>query len=387
MKNSPSRETTLALSCSCFTSYFRPNVDNGGGLWLNYSRLKSLPSQEKLCDFHCSTIRRIFAKRNFIDSLSESDVKRFCNLTELYMPSNCLGALPANIGYLRSLVTLNLDGNRISLLPNSISNLISLNNLILRDNLLEKLPNDLGNLSNLKFVDLSINKFSTFPKSILQCRNLKKIWISKNRLLYLPTEISIHKTIEEVNVSYNSLIYLPADLGRSEKLRSIRISENRLLNTIPGAMSNKLGFCVGVATIPSLAGLQTHLGLKAIEFTSDDFGKVLVLQPHGVVKAESHIHGDYIPSLEEIVLRFITKQHGLRKNVLSRLRPINSIVHNIVSQPPLAHCRHCDEALFKYRLAAHAGVVPVFPSNNHHVHIIDYYCSNSCVLAVKNKTP
>ena len=69
------------------------------------------------------------------------------------MPTYCkfkLDTLPANIGELDALKTLNLKNNKIGALPEEISGLDNLEKLILESNRLKSFPESIGTLKNLE---------------------------------------------------------------------------------------------------------------------------------------------------------------------------------------------------------------------------------------------
>jgi Leucine-rich repeat (LRR) protein len=90
--------------------------------------------------------------------------------------------IPAEIGYLTSLETLDLPLNEISEIPAEIGNLSNLKVLDLSYNYISEIPEELGNLSNLEKLDLSSNPemiengnpITSLPDSLNRLENLKE---------------------------------------------------------------------------------------------------------------------------------------------------------------------------------------------------------------------
>lgn len=90
-----------------------------------------------------------------------ADVLDRTDLTELDLSDNRLtGALPAEIGRLRNLRTLDASGNQMTGVPAEVGRLSELETLDLSDNRLTGLPLELGNLKKLRVLDLRGNDVS-----------------------------------------------------------------------------------------------------------------------------------------------------------------------------------------------------------------------------------
>ena len=90
-------------------------------------------------------------------------------VTELDLSYNNLsGAIPPDIGQLRSLESLGLGGNDLTSLPPEIGQLRNLESLDLRYNRLASLPPELGRLQSLRWLFLSGNPLTSLPPEICQ---------------------------------------------------------------------------------------------------------------------------------------------------------------------------------------------------------------------------
>ncbi|XP_016121133.1 leucine-rich repeat protein SHOC-2-like, partial [Sinocyclocheilus grahami] len=85
-----------------------------------------------------NSMRLDLSKRSI--HLLPSSIKELTQLTELYLYSNKLQSLPAEVGCLSGLVTLALSENSLTSLPDSLDNLKKLRMLDLRHNKLREIP-------------------------------------------------------------------------------------------------------------------------------------------------------------------------------------------------------------------------------------------------------
>ncbi|RDK87042.1 leucine-rich repeat domain-containing protein [Marinirhabdus gelatinilytica] len=126
--------------------------------------------------------------------------------------NNLNGELPASIGNLTHLRTLELSFNKIEgNLPTTIGNLKNLQTLALNGNaLVGEIPSSVGNLTNLKQLHLSSNQLSG----------------------NVPSEINNLTALEVFNVFDNQLVgALPVQLANNSNLKELMIAENKFTNT------------------------------------------------------------------------------------------------------------------------------------------------------------
>ena len=104
------------------------------------------------------------------------------------MPTYCkfkLDTLPANIGELDALKTLNLKNNKIGALPEEISGLDNLEKLILESNRLKSFPESIGTLKNLEILYAHHNQITSLPSSFVELTNLQVLWLHFNNISFL----------------------------------------------------------------------------------------------------------------------------------------------------------------------------------------------------------
>jgi GTPase SAR1 family protein len=152
-----------------------------------------------------------------------------------------LTQLPAEIGQLTNLQTLELESNRLTQLPAEIGQLINLYSLYLLDNRLTQLPAEIGQLTNLQELNLESNRLTQLPAEIGQLTNLQKLNLESNRLTQLPAEIGQLTNLQELSLNENSLLLTPPpeivtqgmhemlSFLRAIQLESIRRYEAKLL--------------------------------------------------------------------------------------------------------------------------------------------------------------
>ncbi|MEI7652600.1 MAG: leucine-rich repeat domain-containing protein [Verrucomicrobiota bacterium] len=127
-----------------------------------------------------------------------------------------LNTLPAEIGRLTNLKTLNLDNNQLTTLPSEIGSLTNLKTLNLSENQLTTLPSEIGRLTNLQVLALDCNQFSTLPSEIGRLTNLKTLNLSGNQLSTIPAELKHLTNLTDLYLDrtlVNQVALNPRDIG------------------------------------------------------------------------------------------------------------------------------------------------------------------------------
>jgi Leucine-rich repeat (LRR) protein len=153
------------------------------------------------------------------------------------------GAIPAEIGNLSRLHTLDISGNYLSgNIPPELGNLIRLEILYMCYNQLSgTIPGELGNLENLKKLYLINNELSgTIPPEIGRLKKLTKFDLSNNQLSGdIPAELGDMENLGWLDLSNNQLTgSIPQELGNIESLAIIYLNRNQLTGTIPVWLGN-----------------------------------------------------------------------------------------------------------------------------------------------------
>lgn len=149
-------------------------------------------------------------------------------LKVLLLKNNHLKKLPAAIGNLEHLVTLDLSKNELSELPPEIFTIKTLKCLKLSENQLSALPAEIGNFNRLQSLTLENNRLTTLPAEIGSLKNLNVLILSRNHLASLPPEIGELKLLTTLDVKLNSLKSIPPEIGRLQQLSSLDLRVNQL---------------------------------------------------------------------------------------------------------------------------------------------------------------
>lgn len=138
--------------------------------------------------------------------------------TSLSLPANNLfGSLPAALGSLSSLQTLDLSGNRLSgSVPAELGSLASLTNLDMSSNQLSgDLPAALSNLSSLTSLDISYNRLNASDTGLLAFLNtLSPGWADTQTMAPANLQVTNNKS-DNLQLSWTPIAYT-ADAGYYE---------------------------------------------------------------------------------------------------------------------------------------------------------------------------
>lgn len=144
-------------------------------------------------------------------------------IKELDISNNLLESLPANIGQLAQLVSLNASNNQ-----------------------LKAVPIELGDLSELKQLNLSYNKLNdsqpepssykstiALPRSFRKLKSLEELKLDKNEFKAVPVEIVDLNKLKTFSISKNQLTQAPDWMNRMPKLKHLNMANNQI-NKVSG---------------------------------------------------------------------------------------------------------------------------------------------------------
>ena len=168
------------------------NATNGGNWGNNTNWLSNQP----LGEWHGVTtdsagrVTKLDLKCNNLTGSLPAAVGSLASLASLNLIGNCsptvnrlTGEIPAELGRLSNLRRLVLDGNRLSgPIPPELGRLSNLTHLTMHTNRLSgPIPPELGRLSNLTHLSLSGNQLSgAIPRELGGLSNLEELWLSRN---------------------------------------------------------------------------------------------------------------------------------------------------------------------------------------------------------------
>lgn len=225
---SPGRVLSLAISAEKVGSDGTPNQISQ----VRDSVLESLPEDvgnfprlEKLC-LDNTLIKELPDEIGNLVELRElvvryRDPRYFHGLIGRRCP---LHRIPATIGRLLKLETLDLSGNNIASLPDTIGDLRALKVLCLAGCPLTALPESIGRLTNLEALDLGGCPLESLPDSVGELQRLRVLvfkdygW-GHSMLTALPESLGDLVSLEQLDLSGTRVTSIPATV---ERLRSLK---------------------------------------------------------------------------------------------------------------------------------------------------------------------
>ena len=246
------------------------------------------------------------------------------------------GQLPASLGNLSELTSLELYHNSLQGSLNPVVKLKKLLTLDLSSNAFNgNIPGQVSNLSQLEVLNLSFNKLTgNIPASVCTIQSLLKLYLSNNLLSgSLPNNINNLTFLQFLDVSYNQLSgplpagfyelfgLITAQLQHNQfsgkllnrfsnfwNLITLSLSDNQFSGTIPGTFSQlgKLSYVYlqnnhfsGV--IPSLLGFST--GLIQFDLSNNQLTGTLPSTLTNLIKlaefnvSDNKLSGDFPPQI------------------------------------------------------------------------------------------
>ena len=165
-------------------------------------------------------------------------------VTEIILLSNNLmGTLPAELGNLTSLHTLDLYDNQLTgSIPTQLDKLANLQILYLDFNqLIGDVPAELGSLANLQNLWLNNNQLAgSIPTQLGNLANLQNLYLDNNWLSgSIPKELGNLANLQFLYLDNNWLSGgIPAELGDLSKLEELWLNDNELSGSIPQQLMN-----------------------------------------------------------------------------------------------------------------------------------------------------
>ena len=166
------------------------------------------------------------------------------SVTGLALSENGLqGTLPASLGNLVNLQSLDLEGNAVSgPLPKTLGRLANLRGLHLGLNQISgALPRELGSLARLQILDLPFNHVSgSLPPELGNLAGLQILNLEGNQISgSIPAQLGNLRLLTYLDLSGNQLSgAIPPDLGRLASLQTLTLDDNRFTGTIPLALGS-----------------------------------------------------------------------------------------------------------------------------------------------------
>lgn len=153
------------------------------------------------------------------------------------------GPIPAEIGNLTNLSSLHMQGDMFGgSIPAEIGNLTKLGRLsIEHTNIDGPIPAGIGNLTGLVDLQLRRNRLSgSIPPEIGKLTGLDLLWLDNNELTgHIPTEIGQLSKLTTLMLKNNKMTGpIPAEIGQLSKLETLDLGHNELTGNIPIELSD-----------------------------------------------------------------------------------------------------------------------------------------------------
>ncbi len=151
-----------------------------------------------------------------------SEVFELTQLEVLNLSNNYhLTTLPAAIGRLQNLTSLDLSGNQLTILPDTITRLQNLTSLDLSDNQLTTIPEAITQLQNLTSLHLGGNPLATLPEAITQLQNLTLLNLNATGLTTLPDSLCLLENLSELYIGVNDFVTIPDSISKLHNLTKL----------------------------------------------------------------------------------------------------------------------------------------------------------------------
>jgi Leucine-rich repeat (LRR) protein len=214
---------------------------------------------------HLPLLNRLDLSFNGYESLSGGDdaFQRNAQLECMDISHNKIGSLPAELGKLERLHTLNANCNVLESLPAEMGSLQALHVLKLRTNKLPLLPPEMACLSSLQSLDLAENQLVRLPPSFSTLVSLTTLDMSHNRIKSpIPSSLGLIPNLEKLQLQGNQITSLPETLGYLRCLKALDVSNN-VISSLPDSVSLLRRLTVLDLRRNSLRALPVGLGTLA----------------------------------------------------------------------------------------------------------------------------
>ncbi len=233
MNKSTDREEMLGAANlgEAFARIFEARSTGAATLDLSGLGLTELPAPIGLM----TRLQSLNLSKNQI-SVLPSSIGQLIQLMDLNISNNLLTMLPESIGRLTQLQRLDINENKLIALTDTISELSQLQHLSFYGNQLTAIPDSIGQLTLLQNLDIARNPLTIWPRFIDQLVQLQVLDLSGIQLKILPDSIGQLTQLRVLDLSNNQLTELPDAIRRLEKLERLSLAINRL-RALPESVS------------------------------------------------------------------------------------------------------------------------------------------------------
>jgi len=118
-----------------------------------------------------------------------------------------------------TLISISVYNRLLQQVPAVVCELVSLNGLYLGSNMLETLPAQLAALTQLKFLNLKCNQSKEFPCGVCELLNLEALYLGFNELSSLPPSIVRLVNLKVLDLRHNRFESIPMFVGLLPQLK------------------------------------------------------------------------------------------------------------------------------------------------------------------------
>ncbi|XP_022672157.1 leucine-rich repeat-containing protein 40-like isoform X3 [Varroa destructor] len=198
-------------------------------------------------------LSKLFLASNQLITLP-AEIGQLEHLTVLELQDNVIMTLPKQMEALSNLVRLNLSRNKMTELPDCIchfkdlkvlqlqhNSIVSVSdNIDLSNNKIESLPPDMDSLIQLRCLDVSNNMLTELPEGLGRCSHLEQLIIRQNKLTSLPQFVR-ENHLKELSASFNAIEeFTPEHCETFVVLKILDLRGNKL-QSVPEAITNIQG--------------------------------------------------------------------------------------------------------------------------------------------------
>ena len=211
---------------------------------LNWSPIADVTDWEGVTVGGNNRVTKLDLKGKGLDGTIPAALGNLSMLEELRFHENHLaGAIPPELGQLKSLTILWLSGNQLTgRMPPDLGDLSNLKDLRLYENELSgAIPFELGRLTGLTTLRLSGNQLTgEIPSALGDLVNLKVLRLHENRLTEsIPSSLGGLSNLERLYLNDNELNgTIPPELGNLTNLQRLYLYNNNLTGAIPSELGN-----------------------------------------------------------------------------------------------------------------------------------------------------
>ncbi|XP_052872772.1 leucine-rich repeat-containing protein 57-like [Anopheles cruzii] len=200
-------------------------------LHLSYRDYRAVPEELRECS---DEVDEIYLKENLIRYFPDWFFVELAHLRFLCLAGNVIDTLPAQLGGLQCLETLDLSDNSLQQLPPSLGQLRRLTKLLLNGNWLPTLPSELGQLHRLEVLEVRKNRLTAVPVAIARCTALEDLLLDDNpTLVSIPTRLFSLPHLCYVSAERCNLFQLPFAINTTSLRFVLLFSGNHSLTYCP----------------------------------------------------------------------------------------------------------------------------------------------------------